>query len=600
MHRNNDQIAISGTLSSEDIKFLHDFLEDHPDTALFFANKQYNFRDITFTLSHYLAMRRTAMGSNSLFQKKNYDVLAVKSQGTYGIVFDVIKTFEFTPQTLIEMPDRHHIVKLTADTGNKKVKYKIENRSITSSSSLTAQREMENQKHDQRSRPKNFQTFIAPDQTGTQAQVNLVTSRLFRGTDLWTQLTKGRLTNPLQLCEASIEMARALKEQVSELPSETDNAFIHRDIKPDNIVFDPVSKKTNIIDFSMLTRNTIADGACGTGIYIAPESYEAWEYSIASDIYALGISIAITWGNQSIINITPQMITDPESRRNLIKNDSRFQHYPDLRLLLEEMTDPDPKNRPSIDEVIQALFKVYLDVLLKSISREIRGLIDTNKMTTSFQAGLVFRKAILTEGNANQNPKQYFYDSLDNCLAALSTFSQTIKLPAEKAEKILSCYIKEFLHGAGWSYLRHAPSLTPASLLQRSKTLMARDLRITQSYQLLIAKAKANAILAHTDETRQAQIQTFIAALNAKLKRRAEKPFDLDELHESTKSMERKLDLHRARLFYFTATTSEKFVSDLDKVLNTVIDTEIKRLIENLREDGKQQFANTVPSLRIG
>jgi serine/threonine protein kinase len=76
--------------------------------------------------------------------------------------------------------------------------------------------------------------------------------------------------------------------------------FVHSDIKPENLMLDPVSGDAHLLDWGLTGKNGVADKFRGTQGYIAPEScpsvnkFEppAIGLSSASDVYALGIALA--------------------------------------------------------------------------------------------------------------------------------------------------------------------------------------------------------------------------------------------------------------------------------------------------------------------
>lgn len=97
----------------------------------------------------------------------------------------------------------------------------------------------------------------------------------------------------------SLELRLALTQQALNLVKDFHQHYIHRDIKLENFVYDPVKKQLYLCDFGMAVELN-ADGnyhdLSGSGTILAPEVDDQFhpgrvEYSVKSDIYSLGKTI---------------------------------------------------------------------------------------------------------------------------------------------------------------------------------------------------------------------------------------------------------------------------------------------------------------------
>ena len=101
-------------------------------------------------------------------------------------------------------------------------------------------------------------------------------------------LTRLAMDNKLALddiVKLGIDICRALEKLY-------EKRIVHQDIKPDNIFYNPYTKKYKLGDFGIAkqtTRNTIQKGRPGTLSYMSPEVYIGQEASYDLDLYAIGM-----------------------------------------------------------------------------------------------------------------------------------------------------------------------------------------------------------------------------------------------------------------------------------------------------------------------
>lgn len=66
--------------------------------------------------------------------------------------------------------------------------------------------------------------------------------------------------------------------------------IIHRDLKAENIMFNPKTKRVRIIDFGFSNGNsTMFQTMCGSLAYCAPEILKRQQYTLSADIWSLGV-----------------------------------------------------------------------------------------------------------------------------------------------------------------------------------------------------------------------------------------------------------------------------------------------------------------------
>jgi serine/threonine protein kinase len=146
---------------------------------------------------------------------------------------------------------------------------------------------------------------------------------------------------------ALTDIGRQIGEAVQALWSQR---IVHRDIKPDNIVFDASRKRYVLVDVGVaqhlnLTTITGAAGQPGTNGYRSPEQCGGRRrLTIHSDVFSLGVSLFEVatkdhpWDrNQSVMGrVRPKQILD--HRKNLERR---------MALLIHQMMSYRPSSRPA-------------------------------------------------------------------------------------------------------------------------------------------------------------------------------------------------------------------------------------------------------------
>jgi serine/threonine protein kinase len=133
-----------------------------------------------------------------------------------------------------------------------------------------------------------------------------------------------------------------------------ERGYVHRDIKPDNILFDPADQP-RLTDFGIAKsvddqfwQQTRAGVALGTEGYWSPEQRRnAAGCTSAADVFSLGVVLYEMLTGQLPSRDTPGTVTDEAFA------DERLD--PVMRSLLRRMLAADPGQRPAAAEVVATL-----------------------------------------------------------------------------------------------------------------------------------------------------------------------------------------------------------------------------------------------------
>lgn len=112
-------------------------------------------------------------------------------------------------------------------------------------------------------------------------------------------------------------LINAYKEQVYDL------GLIHNDIKPENIIVDWKEFNVTIIDYAFANHfsHHVTDSCIyGTPDYIAPELFAHQTRTVSSDLYALGLTIALFWGYVPEVNIDDSLTIEEIKQLHLTRH----------------------------------------------------------------------------------------------------------------------------------------------------------------------------------------------------------------------------------------------------------------------------------------
>lgn len=155
------------------------------------------------------------------------------------------------------------------------------------------------------------------------------------------------------------EARRILGQVASALAAAHQNGFIHRDVRPGNVLWDAAANKAVLSDFGLagilpekagvLPRLTLAGQVLGSSDYLSPEQVQGKETSEATDVYALGVM-----GYELLTGEGPfEAVTEQEKARAHLKaaprplGTLRDGIDSDLAKILKRCLAKEPGKRPS-------------------------------------------------------------------------------------------------------------------------------------------------------------------------------------------------------------------------------------------------------------
>ncbi|MDB9487701.1 serine/threonine-protein kinase [Dolichospermum circinale CS-1225] len=160
-----------------------------------------------------------------------------------------------------------------------------------------------------------------------------------------------------------------LKQLIDILDHVHSQNYVHRDIKPDNIMLKPNGQLV-LIDFGIVKeyiqktqRQTIANTIIGTPGYSSPEQerqQSGWELNYTSDFFSLGrtfvhLLTAIFPDNE---NLKPDLLSGNEV---LLWRDQAPEFSEQFKNLIDDLMEYNPKNRPKNTQEILWLIKKLED-----------------------------------------------------------------------------------------------------------------------------------------------------------------------------------------------------------------------------------------------
>ncbi|BBI16603.1 protein kinase [Neochlamydia sp. S13] len=211
--------------------------------------------------------------------------------------------------------------------------------------------------------PKNPVSIWSGQKTGGRKEAFISKYYPFSGEKMFSFAKSNQSSQPLHI-PIALQLAQGIQRM-------HEKGWVHRDLKPENIFlqWDPSNPETVeavVGDFDTVHKNSDASkrrDSLGTPGYIPPEYSEEEHVEDArpADVYALGVSLLemfISHGSapwkvgREAIQIT-LYLTDAGYKKELEELKQKAES--DLERLIIEMCNPDPRTRPTIDEVVERL-----------------------------------------------------------------------------------------------------------------------------------------------------------------------------------------------------------------------------------------------------
>lgn len=160
--------------------------------------------------------------------------------------------------------------------------------------------------------------------------------------------------------------------------------FIHRDIKPQNILFNLEGSFVKLGDFGLATHSNQQESpslqfpwaphsghtqGVGTSLYAAPEQREDASYDSKVDIYSLGVVLTellcpFFTGHERLTELT--------KLRNGSLPSTLKEYSQDMVIAISAMCHSDPKERPSAKELLISSLFIAKDKIIKDLKAELK------------------------------------------------------------------------------------------------------------------------------------------------------------------------------------------------------------------------------------
>lgn len=203
----------------------------------------------------------------------------------------------------------------------------------------------------------------------------------------WLERRNYRLMVDKESGNSTVDMQEALtifRQILKAVQYVHSQELIHRDLKPQNILFDEKGSSVKLGDFGLATVNsqgvqqdlihrpwsqkTEHTQGVGTSLYSAPEQRKQVLYDNKVDIYSLGVVLT---------ELTCPFSTAHERIGELLKLREgclpvSLKNLPDVASTVRAMCHQDPKDRPSATEVLHSSLFISKDEIIRNLKAELK------------------------------------------------------------------------------------------------------------------------------------------------------------------------------------------------------------------------------------
>jgi len=199
----------------------------------------------------------------------------------------------------------------------------------------------------------NIAAFV--EYSNERPEYHLLVFQFVPGQDLFTHLEKSGFS-PKSEAEARIIITQILKA----LQHIHSHSIAHRDIKLENILIDPKSSKTTVIDLGLcgfIENEKLCREWCGSDNYLAPEIVRRTPYDgFLADVFSTGVVLfALLFGVFPFENlrVAESSFTKGPIKKLHLKFPAEVLVTDSAKELLTRMLEDDPSKRISVKDILQ-------------------------------------------------------------------------------------------------------------------------------------------------------------------------------------------------------------------------------------------------------